>query len=88
MNNYKFGNMICSMRESFNLTQKELAKLLDVSDKAVSKWENGQAIPRMETLEKIDEILKRLFRIFLLPAMIMLKEFLSSMISALCCIFK
>lgn len=58
MNNYKFGNMICSMRESFNLTQKELAKLLDVSDKAVSKWENGQAIPRMETLEKIAEIFK------------------------------
>lgn len=44
-----------------------MAKILDVSDKAVSKWENGQAIPRMETLEKIaltfdttvDEILIR-----------------------------
>lgn len=53
MDNYKFGNLICSMRESNNLTQKEFAKMLDVSDKAVSKWENGQAIPRMETLEKI-----------------------------------
>lgn len=53
MDNYKFGNTLCSLREAHNLTQRELAKILDVSDKAVSKWENGQAIPRMETLEKI-----------------------------------
>ena len=58
MNNYKFGNTICSLREVNGLTQKELAKLLDVSDKAVSKWENGQAIPRMETLEKIAKLFK------------------------------
>lgn len=55
MDNYKFGNLICSMRESYNLTQKEFADILNVSDKAVSKWENGQAIPRMDTLEKIAE---------------------------------
>ena len=53
MDNYKFGNLICNMREAHGLTQKELAQRLDVSDKAVSKWENGQAIPRMDTLEKI-----------------------------------
>lgn len=57
MDNYKFGNLICSLRESHNLTQKELADILDVSDKAVSKWENGQAIPRMDTLEKIAQTL-------------------------------
>lgn len=56
MDNYKFGNLICSMREANNLTQKEFAKILDVSDKAISKWENGQAIPRMETLEKIAKV--------------------------------
>lgn len=53
MDYYKFGNALCRMREEHQLTQKELAAILDVSDKAVSKWENGQAIPRMETLEKI-----------------------------------
>lgn len=37
MDYYKFGNLICSMRESHNLTQKEFADILDVSDKAVSK---------------------------------------------------
>lgn len=58
MDNYKFGNTLCSLREAHNLTQKELAEILDVSDKAVSKWENGQAIPRMDTLEKIAEALE------------------------------
>ncbi|MCM1284989.1 MAG: helix-turn-helix transcriptional regulator [Acetobacter sp.] len=58
MDYYKFGNTLCKLREEHNLTQKELAKILDVSDKAVSKWENGQAIPRMETLEKIADTLE------------------------------
>lgn len=53
MNNYKFGNYICRLREDKGLTQAELAKKIDVSDKAVSKWENGQAFPRIETLEKL-----------------------------------
>ncbi len=57
MNNYKFGNYICKRREEKGLTQQELAQKLDVSDKAVSKWENGQAIPRMETFEKLAETL-------------------------------
>ena len=53
MNNYKFGNYICKLREEHNMTQAELARILDVSDKAVSKWENGQAFPRIDTFEKL-----------------------------------
>ena len=53
MNMYKFGNYICKLRENKNLTQSELAKILDVSDKSISKWENGQAFPRIETFEKL-----------------------------------
>ncbi len=53
MNNYKFGNYICKLREEHNMTQADLAKILDVSDKAVSKWENGQAFPRIDTFEKL-----------------------------------
>lgn len=53
MNMYKFGNYICKLREEKNLTQTELAKQLDVSDKSISKWENGQAFPRIETFEKL-----------------------------------
>lgn len=56
MDNYKFGNALCSLREEKGMTQKELALILDVSDKAVSKWENGQAIPRINVLEKIAEV--------------------------------
>lgn len=50
---YKFGNYICKLREEKNLTQSELAGKLDVSDKSISKWENGQAFPRIETFEKL-----------------------------------
>lgn len=57
MDKFKFGNNICRLREEKNLTQAELAKLVDVSDKAVSKWENGQTFPRMDTLEKIAQVL-------------------------------
>ncbi len=53
MNMYKFGNYICKLREEKNLTQAELANMLDVSDKSISKWENGQAFPRIETFEKL-----------------------------------
>lgn len=53
MNMYKFGNYICKLREEKDLTQAELANMLDVSDKSISKWENGQAFPRIETFEKL-----------------------------------
>lgn len=53
MNNYKFGNYICKLREEHNMTQADLARVLDVSDKAVSKWENGQAFPRIDTFERL-----------------------------------
>ncbi len=53
VNMFKFGNYICKLRENKNLTQGELAKILDVSDKSISKWENGQAFPRIETFEKL-----------------------------------
>lgn len=53
MNMYKFGNYICKLREEKHLTQAALANELDVSDKSISKWENGQAFPRIETLERL-----------------------------------
>lgn len=53
MDLYKFGNYICKLREEKNLTQSELASILDVTDKSVSKWENGQAFPRIDTFEKL-----------------------------------
>lgn len=57
VNNYKFGNYVCKLREEHNMTQADLARILNVSDKAVSKWENGQAFPRIDTFEKLASIL-------------------------------
>ncbi len=37
----EFGNFILGLRKQKGMTQKELAEKLFVSDKAVSKWENG-----------------------------------------------
>lgn len=50
MNNYNFGNYICSLREKKGLSQKQLGDKLGVSNKAISKWENGGAYPSSELM--------------------------------------
>lgn len=44
------------LRKHFHLTQAELAEKLNFSDKAVSRWEKGEVVPDVETLNKISEI--------------------------------
>ena len=53
MNDYSFGNRIYDQRCRLKLSQRELAALLNVSDKAVSKWENGWAKPTTDTLRRM-----------------------------------
>ena len=53
MNLKLFGATLATLRKKRAMTQSALAKELNVSDKAVSKWENGQAFPRIETFEKL-----------------------------------
>ena len=43
MKNMDFGNYLYQLRKDNNLTQRFVAYQLDVSDKAVSKWEMGVA---------------------------------------------
>ena len=57
MNEYTLGNKIYELRKKKNLTQEDLAILLDISDKAVSKWENGTSKPTIENLSKLSKIL-------------------------------
>lgn len=49
------GKNIKRLREENNLTQKELAKISGVTDKAVSMWEQGVRVPRMNAMQKIAE---------------------------------
>lgn len=56
MNDYKFGNFLCELREAKGMTQLELANILNVTPAAVSKWENGESKPKLETFFKVAEI--------------------------------
>ena len=56
MRDYKLGNKLYELRKKKNLTQEDLAILLDVSDKAVSKWENGSSKPTILNLKKVSQI--------------------------------
>lgn len=51
MNQYVTGAMIRELREKKQFTQAELAEKLFVSDKTVSKWENGKGYPDLSLLE-------------------------------------
>ena len=45
MNQLKIGKFIAECRKKNNLTQMQLAEKLNITDRAVSKWENGKAMP-------------------------------------------
>lgn len=53
----KTGTIISEARKNMNMTQKELADKLYVSDKAVSKWERGLCFPDISVLIPLTEIL-------------------------------
>ena len=53
MNDYAFGNLICDLRKRCGLTQAALAEKLGVTNKAVSKWENGASKPTTNMLRRL-----------------------------------
>lgn len=57
MRDYSFGNFISAIRERRGLSQYQLGALVGVTDKAVSKWENGASKPRMGAMRKLAEVL-------------------------------
>lgn len=57
MNYNKIGNFIATERKAKKLTQAKLAEKLFVSEKTVSKWENGKGIPDTSSLPKLCKIL-------------------------------
>lgn len=57
MNQYVTGAIIKKLREERKITQLELAEALNVSDKAVSKWETGRGYPDITLIEPIAKTL-------------------------------
>ena len=45
MNQIKIGKFIAECRKKNNLTQMQLAEKLNITDRAISKWENGKGMP-------------------------------------------
>lgn len=57
MNNYVTGNVIRQLRELKNLTQAELADIIGVSAKTVSKWETARGLPDISLVEPLAKAL-------------------------------
>lgn len=57
MNNYKIGAYIAKKRQELGLKQRELAEKLFVTDKTISRWENGNYMPDLTILISLAEIL-------------------------------
>ncbi len=53
----KVGEFISALRKEKNMTQAELAKKLQVTDKAVSRWERGVGLPDINTIEPLADAL-------------------------------
>ena len=57
MNQIKIGRFIAECRKKANLTQMQLAEKLGITDKAVSKWERGVAMPDTSIMLELCNIL-------------------------------
>ncbi|MGN0513304.1 MAG: helix-turn-helix domain-containing protein [Lachnospiraceae bacterium] len=54
---YVTGKTIKELREKRNITQRELAEIISVSDKTVSKWETGKGLPDIAIIEDLAKAL-------------------------------
>lgn len=57
MDQEKIGKFIAKCRKENKLTQAQLAEKLNVSDKSISRWENGKTMPDISLFEPLCEIL-------------------------------
>lgn len=55
MDQIKTGNFLVSLRKEKNITQQQLADILQVSVKAVSKWECGEGYPSIQSLKDLSD---------------------------------
>lgn len=57
MNSAKTGQLIASIRKQKNMTQQDIADKLNITSKAVSKWEQGLSFPSVDVLENLASVL-------------------------------
>ena len=57
MDQMKIGKFIQNKRKEKNITQQELAEKLNITDRAISKWENGKCMPEVGIMQELCEIL-------------------------------
>ncbi len=57
LNSKSIGNKIADARKKLNLSQAELAQEVSISPQAVGKWERGESMPDISTLNRLAEIL-------------------------------
>ena len=58
MDQVKIGKFIAKCRKSTNLTQMQLAEKLNITDRAVSKWETGKAMPDSSIMLELCDVLR------------------------------
>ena len=58
MNQIKIGKFIASCRKEQGMTQANLAEKLGITDRAVSKWENGKSMPDSGIMLELCELLE------------------------------
>ena len=58
MDQIKIGKFIAECRKSQNMTQLQLAERMNVTDRAVSKWENGKSMPDSSLMLELCNVLK------------------------------
>ena len=58
MDQIKIGRFIAECRKKQNLTQMQLAEELEITDRAVSKWENGKSMPDSSIMLDLCGLLK------------------------------
>ncbi len=58
MDQVKIGKFIADRRKMVHLTQLQLAEKLGITDRAISKWETGKAMPDSSIMLSLCEILK------------------------------
>lgn len=55
MNQERIGKFIAELRKEKNMTQSELAQKLGITDKSISRWENGRTMPDISLLSVLAE---------------------------------